>query len=372
MKKNHLKVKYSLIDILNICLEKNIPFVSYRMPGEKNINTWIQLSGKFNFHENVKEVIDKTGFVYAPFHRETNFPIIFFEPELIFENGDFDESLIDEISSKPPLYPEYDFETPFEIKKADYLDQAKSYIDSFDGNFQKAVLSRVQIEKRPESFNIGEFFMHLQKSYPNAYCHLINIPGTGTWTGATPETLLRIDKNIAQTISLAATQPYFEKDQKLNWDKKELEEQQIVTDYIEAIFEKYKIEDYNKEETKNMIAGNAVHLATKFSFQKSPLENQLGEFLSDLHPTPAVCGLPKYKALELILKTEKHNREFYSGFLGTLNLNDKTDLFVNLRCMKILPDKLALFVGGGLTKGSVPEKEWVETELKAGTLLKII
>ncbi|RLD58797.1 MAG: hypothetical protein DRJ05_07395, partial [Bacteroidetes bacterium] len=165
------------------------------MPGEKNINTWIQLSGKFNFHENIKEVFDKTGFVYAPFHRETNFPIIFFEPELIFENEDFDENLIEEISSKPPLYPEYNFETPFEIKKADYLDQAKSYINSFDGNFQKAVLSRVQIENRLEGFNVGGFFMDLQKSYPNAYCHLINIPGTGTWAGATPETLLRINKN---------------------------------------------------------------------------------------------------------------------------------------------------------------------------------
>ena len=365
-------MKYRLIDLLNICLEKNIPFVSYRLPGERNIKTWIQLSGKFNFYENIKEVIEKTGFIYAPFHRETNFPIIFFEPELIFENANFEESLIEELSTKPPLYPEYTFETPYKTSKTEYLEQARSYINSFDGNFRKAVLSRVQIENRIENFNVGRFYMDLQKSYPNAYCHLINIPGTGTWAGTTPETLLRVDKNIAQTISLAGTQAYSEKDQKLNWDKKELEEQQIVTDYIEAIFEKHKIKDYKKDKTQNLIAGNAVHLATKFSFQKLFIENRLGEFLSDLHPTPAVCGLPKDKALKLILKTEKHNREFYSGFMGTINLNKQTDLFVNLRCMKILPDKLALYVGGGLTKDSVPEKEWEETELKAGTLLKLI
>jgi isochorismate synthase len=353
-------------------MQKNIPFVSYRLPGVRNIKTWIQLSGKFNFHENIHEVIDKTGFIYAPFHRKTNFPIIFFEPEMVFENEGFDNNLIDELSNKPSFYPEYSFDIPVEISKPEYLKQAKTYIDSFDENFQKAILSRVQIENKPQSFNVGEFFMDLQRSYPNAYCHLINIPGTGTWAGATPETLLRIDKNTAQSISLAGTQAYSEQSQNMNWQDKELEEQQIVTNYIEGIIRKFGIRDYQKEKIKNLVAGNAVHLATKFRFNKSFIENHLGEFISSLHPTPAVCGLPKEKALELILKTEKHNREFYSGFLGTLNLNGQTDLFVNLRCMKILPEKLALYVGGGLTKDSVAENEWEETELKASTLLKLL
>jgi isochorismate synthase len=40
--------------------------------------------------------------------------------------------------------------------------------------------------------------------------------------------------------------------------------------------------------------------------------------------------------------------------------------------MKILPDNLALFVGGGITADSVPEDEWLETEMKAETLLSIL
>jgi isochorismate synthase len=40
--------------------------------------------------------------------------------------------------------------------------------------------------------------------------------------------------------------------------------------------------------------------------------------------------------------------------------------------MKVLPDKLALFIGGGITADSVPEDEWLETEIKADTLLSII
>ena len=359
-----------LVKLLNLCLQKNIPFVSYRLPYETAINTWVQLSGKFNFYENIHEVIDKAGFVYAPFHRKINFPIVFFEPELIIENEDFEESLLKEISEKPPIYPEYDFDEPFEISKAEYLKQAESYINSFNKNFRKAILSRVHIEKKPEHFDAGKYFMDLQNTYPNAFCHLINIPGAGTWAGATPETLLRIYENTAQTISLAGTQAYSGEGQIVNWPEKELEEQQIVTDYIEGVFQKFGIKNYKKEKLQNLIAGNAIHLATKFSFDKSFVENQLGEFISHLHPTPAVCGLPKEKALELIIQTEKHNREYYAGFLGTININHRTDLFINLRCMKILKNKIALFVGGGLIKQSEPEKEWEETVLKSQTLLK--
>ena len=220
--------------------------------------------------------------------------------------------------------------------------------------------------------NAGVFFIKLQKVYPNTFCHIINIPGAGTWVGATPETLLRINKNLAQTISLAGTQPFRENDQIVSWQEKELEEQQIVTDYIESILKKFEIINYSKEKVQNVQAGNAIHLATEFSFDKATIEKHLGTFISELHPTPAVCGFPKDKALELILNTEKHNREYYAGYCGTINMNEKTDLFVNLRCMKNLKDKLALFVGGGLTSQSKPQKEWYETVLKAETLLSIL
>ncbi len=368
-----IRSEYSKItSLLNICLRKNIPFVTFRLPNNNSIQTWIQLSGKFNFYENINEVIDKTGFVYAPFHRKTNFPIVFFEPELIFENDNFEESLIGEIFDRSPLYPENTYESSFEINKKEYLKQAKDVIHSFDKDFSKAVLSRVHIENKPEHFNAGNFFINLQQAYPNAFCHIINIPGAGTWTGATPETLLRINENLVQTISLAGTQAFSNNDQTVTWQEKELEEQQIVTDYIESILKKFEIEDYRKEKVQNLHAGNAIHLATKFSFDKSYIEKQLGEFILELHPTPAVCGSPKEKALNFLFETENHNREYYSGFCGTINMNEKTDLFVNLRCMKVLKDKLALFVGGGLTALSFPENEWSETLLKAQTLLSIV
>lgn len=357
-----------LTQLLNLCLEKNIPFVSFRLPGESNTQTWIQKSGKFNFFESIHEVDKKAGFVYAPFHRRTNFPLVFFEPQLIIENENFEDSLIDEIFSMPSMYPEYGIEKIYEVSFEDYLKQATFFKQSFNQDFRKAILSRIQLEEKPKKFNTGKFFINLQNKYPTAFCHLINIPGAGIWIGASPETLLRIDKKKATTISLAGTKAK----SNTQWSDKEIEEQKIVTDYIENTFSKFGIDNFEKEEVQNHLAGNLVHLATKFNFKSQDLGDRQTEFISELHPTPAVCGLPKEQALELIYKTEMHNREYYAGYCGPINYKDKTDLFVNLRCMKILPDKLALYVGGGLTAKSDPEKEWEETVLKSQTLLKIL
>ena len=97
-----------------------------------------------------------------------------------------------------------------------------------------------------------------------------------------------------------------------------------------------------------------------------------------MHPTAAVCGLPKETAKEFILKNERYKREYYSGFLGEFNIdlvsfkNIQTDLFVNLRCMKITKDKAQLFIGCGITKDSIPEDEYKETVYKSMTMKKII
>jgi len=362
-------VQNRLVKQLNLCVGKNIPFVSYRLPHETSIHTRLQLSGKINYVEYPNEVFDKEGFIYAPFHRRTDFPVIFFEPETIIENDKFDNILLEKIKSLPPLYPDYEIKPPEQVTKEEYFKMAEKFVDRFNDDFKKAVLSRVKIVSKPKDFDPAGYFLQLTKNYPNAFCHLIHIPGAGTWTGATPETLLRSDIQTTKTVALAGT---LSSKGKKTWKEKETNEQQIVTDYIEKLLIEFGIKNYKKEKTTTVRAGNALHLSTGFTFATKEIKDRLPDFIEKLHPTPAVCGLPKEKALDLILDTEKHNREYYSGFLGTVNVNGKTDLFVNLRCMKILKKELALFAGGGLTKQSQPEKEWEETELKAKTLLSCL
>ncbi|MCB2219576.1 MAG: chorismate-binding protein [Bacteroidetes bacterium] len=342
------------------------------MPDESHVVTWIQRSGHFQLVEHIDEVIDQPGFVYAPFHRLTNFPVVFFEPEIIVYNEEFENELIKEIKEQGPLYADFDIPTPLVVSKEEYLIQAAQFTGSFNHIFPKAVLSRVDLIQKKADFDVGDFFRKLHHAYPKAFCHVIHIPGAGTWAGATPETLFRSDGQTAKTVSLAGTLPLKTFDEEFSWKEKELEEQQWVTQYIEDVFANFGIKNYEVAPIKSITAGDIVHLATEFQFPVRLIKNNLGAFLKTLHPSPAICGFPKARALDLILKTEKHNREYYAGFCGPINYLDKTDLFVNLRCMKILPESLALFVGGGLTAKSDPEKEWEETVLKSKTLMKLL
>jgi isochorismate synthase len=82
--------------------------------------------------------------------------------------------------------------------------------------------------------------------------------------------------------------------------------------------------------------------------------------------------MPQEKAKQFILKNEPYNREFYTGYLGEINNQKKSWLFVNLRCMQIYYQNFKIYVGGGITKDSKAEKEWEETELKSRTLLSVI
>jgi isochorismate synthase len=91
-----------------------------------------------------------------------------------------------------------------------------------------------------------------------------------------------------------------------------------------------------------------------------------------LHPTSAVCGMPKEESLAFILMNEGYNREFYSGFLGQVNFRDETHIFVNLRCMQIFDTSAYLYAGGGITAHSQPQKEWQETIYKMQTLLNVL
>ncbi|HBK29014.1 MAG TPA: isochorismate synthase, partial [Parabacteroides sp.] len=98
----------------------------------------------------------------------------------------------------------------------------------------------------------------------------------------------------------------------------------------------------------------------------------LGDVLSLLHPTPAVCGLPKEDAFRFIIEKEGYDRSYYSGFVGWLSPTGQTDIYVNLRCVNIHPDTYTLFAGGGLLASSDLEDEWEETIDKMKTMQNIL
>jgi len=254
------------------------------------------------------------------------------------------------------------------------------------GNFQKVVLSRTDEEELNSDFSTVHFFESLCQVYPQAFVSAFYIPSLQqTWICATPEVLVSInEEGIFKTISLAGTQSVINQDgqitkaQDARWSQKEIEEQAFVSRYIIECFKKIRLREYIEIGPKTIQAGNLLHLKTEYRVDTKSLNfPQLpGIMLSLLHPTSAVCGTPKESAIDWIKRAEAHDREFYSGYVGPVNLNDGIYLYVNLRTVKIMKDSkgyLATYYAGcGITEDSDPEKEWEETEMKCQTLQRIL
>ncbi len=243
-----------------------------------------------------------------------------------------------------------------------YLSQFESLMAKMKvGSLQKCVLSRVKIIEL-KNFNIDDFFQNLCNTYPKAFVYILSSEKLGTWLGATPEVFLKVESNIGYTMSLAATK---KNDDKSRWDDKELEEQRIVTEYLKNEI-KNIVSQVELTEPSPYQAGPIQHLMTKLSFQIEP--SGIRDFVKRIHPTPAVCGFPKKDALNEILRTEVHDRQLYTGIIGWIGENE-SDLYVNLRCARIIDKTMHLFLGGGITHQSDPNEEWQETENKSRTLL---
>lgn len=249
--------------------------------------------------------------------------------------------------------------------KEEYLITSRLFLNSLiEQKIGKAVLSRVKSVLFDET-NAIKLFNELVVAYPNAFVYMISSHHFGTWIGASPEILLKTDHSRGTTISLAGTLPIGE-DQ--FWSSKENEEQNLVTLFIEDILNKSAVTNLKIGSPTEVQAGPLRHLRSEISFDLNG--NLPFEIARSLHPTPAVSGFPQKNALELIDKFEEHDRMLYAGMIGVFS-EDKSDIYVNLRCCSIHKGQAYLFLGGGYTKDSIPEKEWQETENKSKTLLNI-
>jgi len=248
--------------------------------------------------------------------------------------------------------------------------------------FHKVVLSRTKELTYTDDFQPVQAFYKLAKAYPHAFVSLVNIPHQKElWLGASPETLIQQKANgTFRTMSLAGTQSASDAGGNLipkydiRWGQKEIEEQALVSRYIVECFKKIRLREYQETGPKTVLAGNLYHLRTDFEVDTVSLNfpELASVMLRLLHPTSAVCGVPKIPSLKFLTEVESHDRNFYSGFLGPVHVDGDTNLFVNLRTVRLKKGKATFFAGAGITEDSIPEREWEETELKCDTLLKII
>ena len=353
-----------------------LPFVVYSRPIDTLLKCWLQEDDSLH----TTTTFNESGFAFAPFDFK-NESILLPEANCKHYQLEADTLIIDKTSSDSLI---------IETNKEAHIDLITKGIESIRQNeLKKVVLSRCEIRDLQHN-NPFTIFKLLFNTYKNAMVYCWYHPKVGLWLGATPELLFKVEGKQLTTISLAGTQPYNEESEAL-WTNKELEEQQIVTDYISKQIEPYT-NHISVSDIETVRAGNLLHLKTRIISRIDSKAN-LKSIIEALHPTPAVCGFPKQRAKDFILEHENYNREYYTGFLGELNLKfsqtrnpnrrnvennayavvkTQSNFYVNLRCMQLKDDKAIIYVGGGITKDSNPEKEWLETVNKTKTIANVL
>lgn len=301
------------------------------------------------------------GYLIAPFAIGIDTPIVFLEQttETIYHKLPLpkDEGSIS-YSRKAELIPSEEYRSAFST----FSQELKA------GKFDKLVLARSYDEPLSRPLDLSKIFVKACSIYPSAYSYLLYTPQTGLWLGCTPELLLATQKNRRfSTMALAGTQFVPEKlNTTLEWNEQFVREQAYVTDYIFQSLTPLTRELYVSP-TYTIRAGQLAHLRSDITGRLYEPQS-LVHVLEKLHPTPAVCGLPKSEALDFILKNEPINRRYYSGCLGLISPKGESRLYVNLRCMQIFASKARLYAGGGLLSGAILQDEWIETERKMQTI----
>jgi isochorismate synthase len=346
----------SLVDKIVLQHQQNLPFVVYSKPNSDTV------LGLFQQNDTLYEVNDfsEKGFVFASFDGSQNYII----PEKESEQWSEDWLSNPEAFSNKEMVANNDL-----VAQTNFQDLVGKGIQAIQNKeFQKVVVSRKESVVL-EHFDLGTTFKKLVAQYRSAFVYCFYHPKIGTWLGASPEQLLKATANSFETMALAGTQ----KDTGMatvSWPQKEQEEQQFVTDYIVSKL-KGSGAQIQVSDAYSVKAGSLWHIKTDISGDFGPALD-LQKAIQLLHPTPAVCGVPKAVSKAFIVANENYNRSFYTGFLGELNRDFVSDLFVNLRCMQIENNQAYLYMGCGITKDSDPEKEWKESVNKSMTMKRIL
>jgi isochorismate synthase len=373
----------------------NAALAIYRLPNDSKLQLICDLSGgKYIEELNLEDL--SSGYLLHPFQTGKD-KIVHFEGEILAEiplkteDQKTDEAQTvhwkkvpsEEIILNIEKAKEFNFtllnnsQNIQSTSSNDYINMVEKGIQHIKReDFYKVVPSKTKIINSNNDINLGQAIIDASEKYPNAFVNLTFSEKTGLWFGASPETLIEDKKGeYFKTMALAGTQPISEKSiAETTWTQKEIEEQAYVSRYIINCFKKIRLRDFDEIGPKTIQAGHLLHLKTTFKVHTEIVNfPELGSvMLQLLHPTSAVCGMPKEAALDFISREEKHDRSYFSGFMGPVHLNGLSHLFVNLRCCQIHNQTVTFYAGAGITEDSKAVKEWEETEMKCKVLSNII
>ncbi|MFT2007684.1 chorismate-binding protein [Pontibacter sp. 13R65] len=385
----------TLSAIITTAMDLGLPVAAWRLPLSSVWQVCVSLQQEIRIEQPVLES-SQFGFLFCPFQVNEHHHNIFIKADIYFNSEKGEPDVANEANpaavgqfltalttsgstQKQNWYTPASNGRGTEQPETAYKAAVKNAVKAIEAEeMDKVVLSRALKLPVPEGFTPVSGFEAMLKLHPRALVSLVAVPGVGTWMGASPEILVSVDENkVFRTVALAGTQPITNATSTANaiWRQKEIEEQALVERYVINCFKKIRLRDYTEIGPKTIVAGNLMHLRTDFKvdMREEPDFPNLGtDMLHLLHPTSAVCGMPKEPALAFILEHEGYDRSYYSGYLGPVNSTVGTQLYVNLRCMQLLQSEAVLYAGAGITGESSPEKEWLETQYKLQAMRRVL
>lgn len=266
-----------------------------------------------------------------------------------------------------PTTPNGEIKRCEDIYKDEWLNIVQEAIETMNED-EKIVLARRRLIQFNKDIDIAYVLENALKSESNSYIFVIE-SDQSVFFSQTPEQLMEVDNQVLSTKAVAGTikrtNDEEEDKQHLNaflQDKKNLHEHRFVVQSILDDIEPYVDDvDYNQH-PKILKNDHLYHLYTEIS---GTLKNKTYIGLLDrLHPTPALGGYPKEKAVDFIEQREFGTRGLYGAPVGYIDMEDNCQFIVAIRSMLIKQNQATLFAGCGIIKQSEPESELAETTLK--------
>lgn len=194
--------------------------------------------------------------------------------------------------------------------------------------------------------------------------------------GASPELLLRVEGDRLTTHPIAGTRPRGADDEEdeliaeeLQRDPKERAEHVMLVDLGRndlgrvaragsvAVTRYMEVERYS----------HVLHLVSHVEARLRPGLDAL-DALRSVFPAGTLSGAPKVRAMQLIASLERERRGLYGGAVGYIGYDGGLDTAITIRSAVLTAGLVHVHSGAGIVAGSVPDREFEETEHKAAAL----
>jgi anthranilate synthase component 1 len=231
----------------------------------------------------------------------------------------------------------------------------------------------------PVRLDAVDVYRSLRRINPSPYLFFVRMPDF-TVVGASPELLVRVEGDRMTTHPIAGTRPRgadAEEDDRLAYqlrnDPKERAEHVMLVDLgrndlgrvaragTVAVTKYMEVERYS----------HVLHLVSNVEARLRPGCDSL-DALRSIFPAGTLSGAPKIRAMQLIAEYEKERRGLYGGAAGYLGYDGNLDTAITIRSAVMTGDRIHVTVGAGIVAGSVPEREFEETEHKAGAIRRAL